>query len=396
MRYIKYFKENFEWKQLNIEDIFDCIDYFDSYKDLYPGYSEDRDFTNEYMFDTKEKAILYANEILNIFNNFPPIVDVYRSIYAKNKSDIDLEYTGDHWSFDRESAINFAKNHAHGNYLLIGKIKAEDIDWKTSVKNFTRMSQNYDEYDENELVVNGFKVFNITIEDIKYKQFESVSQDELTPVNNVLKNIGMSISKMKSFQPSLNKIKRGVTSKDKYKVKYNLINTIFKNLVMCIYGKEFNIKKLRWIFINTSSQLGKSMKPNGVNTSSFYVYTEPTIDMDNLLLKIIEDIKLSGISISYDDFNEINHIEQLSDKLIINILEEYIKHYLQYNIGLFNMDSNELYKIIANNISNSTKTYSYINNMRKDKFLWRKLTPYVNADGVNNASGMSEMGFGDD
>ena len=80
MRYIKYFKENFEWKQLNIEDIFDCIDYFDSYKDLYPGYSEDRDFTNEYMFDTKEKAILYANEILNIFNNFPPIVDVYRSI----------------------------------------------------------------------------------------------------------------------------------------------------------------------------------------------------------------------------------------------------------------------------------------------------------------------------
>ena len=118
--------------------------------------------------------------------------------------------------------------------------------------------------------------------------------------------------------------------------------------------------------------------------------------MDNLLLKIIEDIKLSDISISYDDFNEINHIEQLSDKLIINILEEYIKHYLQYNIGLFNMDSNELYKIIANNISNSTKTYSYINNIRKDKFLWRKLTPYVNVDGVNNASGMSEMGFGDD
>ena len=199
MRYIKYFKENFEWKQLNIEDIFDCIDYFDSYKDLYPGYSEDRDFTNEYMFDTKEKAILYANEILNIFNNFPPIVDVYRSIYAKNKSDIDLEYTGDHWSFDRESAINFAKNHAHGNYLLIGKIKAEDIDWKTSVKNFTRMSQNCDEYDENELVVNGFKVFNITIEDIKYKQFESVSQDELTPVNNVLKNIGMSISRINFY-----------------------------------------------------------------------------------------------------------------------------------------------------------------------------------------------------
>ena len=79
--------------------------------------------------------------------------------------DIDFyEYLGDSWSFDRQSAINFANNQARGNVLLTAKINQIDVDWKSSIDHYINFSGNYDGYDENELKVNGFKVYDVETE----------------------------------------------------------------------------------------------------------------------------------------------------------------------------------------------------------------------------------------
>ena len=52
-----------------------------------------------------------------------------------------------------------------------------------------------------------------------------------------------------------------------------------------------------------------------------------------------------------------------------------------------------MYKIIATNISNLNNNYSIINSFKKDRFLWKKLAPYL--DGANDSSVMGDMGFSD-
>lgn len=167
MQYLKQFNESYSWNKLTVNDIFNLIDFAD-FKNLYPDYdNNDSDYDmDEYFFNSKEQAENYANEILDIFNNFPNEITIYRSIRVKSVDDIWWDNLGDHWSFDKESAINFAKNQVQGNYLLIGKIKAEDVDWESTVSNYIHFSGNYDSYDENELTVNGFKVYDVTAEKI--------------------------------------------------------------------------------------------------------------------------------------------------------------------------------------------------------------------------------------
>ncbi len=226
-----------------------------------------------------------------------------------------------------------------------------------------------------------------------FELFESISSYDIKPMNDCLKLIGLSINKMAPFQPSANKIKKGITTKHRYKIGYNFMKTIFKNVIICIYGSEFNIKKLRWIFIDHPSFLGKKR----TGGASIYLHVMPHIYLQELLDEVIENIMISDISISYDTSNGVhfdlenstNTSKQIQDKLFLNILKNCILHYKE-NLSL---DKNDVCKIIATYISNLDNNYSIINSFKKDRFLWKKLAPYFN--GANDASVMGGMGFSD-
>lgn len=152
---------------LETEDVFSMIEYHDSYKDLYPNYSVENEYEEDYYYPTIQDAYNDVNETLEFFNTLPNPIQIYRSIKVKSMDDIQLDYLGDSWSFDKQSAINFAKNQGGGNILLIGKTKFDNVDWDKTVKLFYLFSRNYDGYDENEInIINSDEVFDIKIEKI--------------------------------------------------------------------------------------------------------------------------------------------------------------------------------------------------------------------------------------
>lgn len=389
MKYLKSFKENFSWKRLTIDDVFDCIDFYDSYKDLYPGFSQDNTYSNEYMFDTKEKAYQYGNDILNIFNNLPPIVDIYRAVYIKNENEIDPEYPGDHWSFDKQSALDFARNQNRGNYLYTAKVRAEDIDYKNSIKNFIQFSQNHDGYDENELVVNGFNVFDFKYEKITKTPVADYIDYKI--VNDNLKPLGIAIKKIAPFIPSTNKVKRGITANNRYTLRYNFMNTIFKKLFTAIYKEKFDISKLRWIYVLSGKDVGGSIF-NVKSTIQFG--TSPHISTEDLLEEILGRVVTGDYGISYDDIETITKASQIKADFFNQILTEcicYIKQYLIRNGKVLSKE--DIYKTIADVLSNS-HNYSIISSVKNDRFLWKKLAPYIGS-GANDAATMGESGFSD-
>ena len=154
---------------LSTEDIFDMIEYADSFKNLYPNYNDyDNEYEEDYYFGSKEEAYTTINNILSFFNELSNPIPIYRSIKVDSLNDIKYDYLGDSWSYDRESAINFSKNHGCGNVLLIGKTYFENVDWKNTIKLYFLFSNNYDSYDENEInIIDSDEVFDIKIEKIK-------------------------------------------------------------------------------------------------------------------------------------------------------------------------------------------------------------------------------------
>jgi hypothetical protein len=81
--------------------------------------------------------------------------------------DINFDYLGDSWSFDKQSAINFAKNQAGGNILLIAKTKFDNVDWNNTVKLWYQFSKTFDGYDENEInIIDSDEIFDVKTEKI--------------------------------------------------------------------------------------------------------------------------------------------------------------------------------------------------------------------------------------
>lgn len=81
--------------------------------------------------------------------------------------DINYDWLGDSWSFDKQSAINFAENQAGGNVLLIGKTKFDNVDWNNTIKLWYQFSRTYNGYDENEInIINSDEIFDIKTEKI--------------------------------------------------------------------------------------------------------------------------------------------------------------------------------------------------------------------------------------
>ncbi|MFA5999864.1 MAG: hypothetical protein WC783_02695 [Candidatus Paceibacterota bacterium] len=145
------------------EDIFEWISWQDNYKDLYPGYSPDEsNFTDEYYFDTREGAVLFANQVISVFETLAsdPTIKIYRAISAKSKLDINLEYLGDAWSFEMDSAVEFG-SHNGSNFLITAETTPSNIDWEQSIKNYLEFSGNYEADDENELVIIDSSIINL-------------------------------------------------------------------------------------------------------------------------------------------------------------------------------------------------------------------------------------------
>lgn len=160
--------EFFDNIKLKTEDVFNLIQYHDSYRDLYPNYSNDEnEYEEDYFFQSKEIAYDDVNETLNFFNSLPNPIPIYRAIKVKSMDDIDFDYLGDSWSFDKDSAINFAHNNNLGNVLISGKTKFNNVDWTNTLSLFYLFSKGFDGYEENEInVINPDEIFDVNVEKI--------------------------------------------------------------------------------------------------------------------------------------------------------------------------------------------------------------------------------------
>jgi hypothetical protein len=143
---------------------------------------------------------------------------------------------------------------------------------------------------------------------IKYFRENQTVQD-LDSANSMLKLTGLKVTRLKKFIPHPNKIARGVTPKNRFKVNYNFMNTIFKNIVLALYKQEFNIKKLNWILIHDehySPEIASSIINNISNMSDSYH-----------IVKLIKQAKYKGNTLynTLYDFNSdiFNKAEQMGD-----------------------------------------------------------------------------------
>lgn len=160
---------------LNEDDVLGMIQWHDSYKNLYPGYSEyENEYENEYMYDSEESARQVAREALDVFDSLSDPVKVYRTVTLKNEFDFDTGYPGESWSYDYRSALSFGSHNA-SNYIVTAEVPKSAVDWKRTLSTYMEFSSgNYTEDAENELVVDNSKssaIKNINI--IKIKDFKN-------------------------------------------------------------------------------------------------------------------------------------------------------------------------------------------------------------------------------
>jgi len=154
------------------EDVFDLIEYQDSYHDLYPGYDPDIEFDEdeEYYYNSKEDAYRAANGLLEIHNSLENPIPIYRTIRVNSLEDIDYEYLGESWSLNRNSAIVFG-GRADANVLLSAKTPYDNVDWKSTIKLWFIFSGDYTDDNEDELVIiDSDRLIDVKAEKIKYKR----------------------------------------------------------------------------------------------------------------------------------------------------------------------------------------------------------------------------------
>jgi hypothetical protein len=114
--------------------------YFDSYYDLFPGYSRP-ETEDECVFDSKTDAYLEIDRILDLFNSIENPVNLFRTVSCDSIDDIDLDRPGDCWSFNERSAIQFSKNNLRGSIFLIRcRTEKNNIDWISTISLYLEFS----------------------------------------------------------------------------------------------------------------------------------------------------------------------------------------------------------------------------------------------------------------
>lgn len=176
-------KESFEdSKLISIEEVFDLIEYHDSFKDLYPGYNPEfeNEHAEDYYYPSKEKAYEEVGHVLHFFINLPNPIPIYRAIQVKSLEDIRYDYLGDSWTYERQSALDFAENHNGGNVLISAMVTKDNVDWKATLKNNFLFSEGMDNFDENEIKVEDTDLLiDVKVELIKKNINENTSESEV-------------------------------------------------------------------------------------------------------------------------------------------------------------------------------------------------------------------------
>jgi hypothetical protein len=126
--------------------------------DLYPGYSIDKE-GEIYYYYSKEEAINNVKSVINLFNSFPNKIKVYRTISVDDVEMIRYgNKLGSHWTFDKETAIEFSKVFV-GNTVLTGIVDEKWVDWQMSYKAYFEFSNGAykrlygTDFNENELYI---------------------------------------------------------------------------------------------------------------------------------------------------------------------------------------------------------------------------------------------------
>lgn len=71
-----------------------------------------------------------AQEIIDFIESFPPKITVYRTIHLESGEKIDLVKIGNHWTYSKEKAIEFARNNLERPYTLIrATVDRSKVDW---------------------------------------------------------------------------------------------------------------------------------------------------------------------------------------------------------------------------------------------------------------------------
>jgi GTPase Era involved in 16S rRNA processing len=142
---------------LTIDQVISLLNerYVDSYYDLYPGFHKTKDENQEYAFSSKAKAIKEAQFIIELFDELPDPMPLYRTVCLNSKEDIDLENPGDHWSFNKKSAIQFSSINLRGKhiFLLSCEAKKSNIAWVNTISKYMEFSGEGFGESENEIII---------------------------------------------------------------------------------------------------------------------------------------------------------------------------------------------------------------------------------------------------
>ena len=147
------------------------------YYDLYPNYSNKYDKDESYHFNSKKNAFNEAKSIQGMFDSFPDKFAIYRAIYLKKIEDLrPPDYLGECWTFDLESAKEFA-THNRSNYIISGYVEHDNIDWNESLLRY--FHNNFgDADDENEVVV----IYTELIEKLQVVPIKEAKELEPNPI----------------------------------------------------------------------------------------------------------------------------------------------------------------------------------------------------------------------
>lgn len=177
MKNLPTFEEFLNEDNLNKYSMSSVFDILDSIKgelgmyDIYPGFfmnTEDANSDDDYFYPNKQIAQREIKSLLSFFKGLKTPVPIYRTIKAKSVEDIDIEYPGESWSWDKDSALNFGRQNVVGaNFLLIAEIDKKYINWEATFRRYFKFSNSLSGEEENELVVDKeSQIKNIKIEKI--------------------------------------------------------------------------------------------------------------------------------------------------------------------------------------------------------------------------------------
>jgi len=167
-------KQTFYKPIIKKEEVYDALQWYDAYNDVYPGYSKEIEKNDKYFFDNKKEAEKTVEYINSIFESLPQKIAVYRAVKANSIKDVDInEFVGESWSFDLNSAKEFG-NHAWCNFIISGFVNKSDIDLKKSAKLYVQNSlfQEISGEAENEI----FVPFGTKIENLKVVPFKNAKE----------------------------------------------------------------------------------------------------------------------------------------------------------------------------------------------------------------------------